>query len=107
MCKSPRHYLAARQLPCHGYGMLFGRRKDSVATPLPDPPAEVRDTVATPSKLELVQPDARQLERLVSQLHDDLKWLSERFEKLQNRVTTELREIRREVDRFYDEPEEE
>lgn len=84
--------------------MLFGKRRDSVATPVENPPATVNDTVATPP-LQLVT-DPRQLERLVGQLSDDLRWLGERFEKLQNRVTTELREIRREVDRFYDEPEE-
>ena len=51
-----------------------------------------------------MEPSPRELVRAIASLADDLKWLQERFDKLQNRVTTELREIRREVDRFFDEP---
>jgi len=87
--------------------MLFGRRKDTVAAPTPDASQPIADGVVTPLKLETVEPSTRELVRALSALNDDLKWLAERFEKLQNRVTTELREIRREVDRFYEEPEEE
>jgi phosphoserine phosphatase len=54
------------------------------------------------------RPDAvGQLRRDCARLADELLWLRERFDKLQNRVTTELREIRREVDRWYDAQEEE
>jgi len=90
--------------------MLFGRRKDSVATPAPNASQPEPDGVATGERplteLKLVEPSPRELVRAIASLADDLKWLQERFDKLQNRVTTELREIRREVDRFYDEPEE-
>lgn len=90
--------------------MLFGRKPDAVATPRPDASQRPADGVATGQPpLSLVQPpepSVRELLRAVQGLHDDQKWLGERFDKLQNRVTTELREIRREVDRFYDEPEE-
>jgi len=57
--------------------------------------------------VEEIGPTPREVVRAIAALNDDMKWLAERFEKLQNRVTTELREIRREVDRFYDEPEQE
>lgn len=97
--------------------MLFGRRSAGVATPVSNAAQTPSTAVATPqpadplapspAPLQLVEPSNRELVRAIAQLGDDVKWLAERFEKLQNRVTTELREIRREVDRFYDEPEEE
>lgn len=90
--------------------MLFGRKAATVTTPRADAAQPGADGVATPGQpLELVrapEPTARECMRALAALADDLKWLQERFDKLQNRVTTELREIRREVDRFYDEPEE-
>jgi len=90
--------------------MLFGRRKDGVATPSSDAAQPIGDGVATESRSTLVVeqgPSTRELVRAIAAMNDDLKWMQERFEKLQNRVTTELREIRREVDRFFDEPQEE
>jgi len=86
--------------------MLFARRADTVTTPAPGPPQPAADTVVTPldsvrSKADV--PDTVQLERVVAELADELHWQKERFAKLQNRVTTELREIRREVDRLYQE----
>ena len=88
--------------------MLFGRKRDGVATPPPNASQPIGDAVATGERplteLKLVEPSPRELVRAIASLADDLKWLQERFDKLQNRVTTELREIRREVDRFFDEP---
>lgn len=87
--------------------MVFGWTRASKATPAPDAPAtgqeRPQDAVAT---LSLVQPSPREMLAALHTLADDVKWLQERFDKLQARVTTELREVRREVDRFYDEPEE-
>ncbi len=90
--------------------MIFGRRKSTDATPAPDAPElsrDSRDTAGRPQLVEDIGPTPREVVRAIAALNDDMKWLAERFEKLQNRVTTELREIRREVDRFYEEPEEE
>ena len=86
--------------------MIFGRKRDTVPTPAGDAaelPRHDRDTVKL---VEDIGPTPREVVRAIAALNDDMKWLAERFEKLQARVTTELREIRREVDRFYDEPEE-
>ena len=82
--------------------MLFGRKKDSIAAPSVTAAEPSTDTVA---KLRLEDPSPRELLRALASLADDVKWLAERYEKLQARVTTELREIRREVDRFFEEPE--
>lgn len=91
--------------------MIFGRKRDTVATPSPDAAQPAPDTVATGQPpLALVrppEPTLRDVIRAISELNDEITWQKERYEKLQNRVTTELREIRREVDRFYDAPEEE
>ena len=89
--------------------MFLGRRKATVATPIETPPPRAVD-VATPDKLlelrrSAESPQAQQLERDIALLADELVWLKERFTKLQNRVTSELREIRRELDRGL-EPEE-
>jgi hypothetical protein len=91
--------------------MIFGRRKDSVAAPASDAAQSSRnsdDTTvdAVPRLVVEPGPTPRELVRAIAGISDDMKWLDERFTKLQNRVTTELREIRREVDRFYEEPEE-
>jgi hypothetical protein len=86
--------------------MIFGRKKDTVAAPPANRAEPIGDAVVTPLRLETMEPSVRELVRAIAALNDDSKWLAERFEKLQNRVTTELREIRREVDRFYEEPEE-
>lgn len=48
-----------------------------------------------------------QVERDLAILADEVLWLKERYAKLQARVTAELREIRREVDKLYDAPNEE
>jgi hypothetical protein len=91
--------------------MIFGRRKATVATPSEQPatsPGDTSDTVAPLTKLRLERAsDTMQLTRDVQTLADELVWQRERFDKLQNRVTAELREIRREVDRLYEAPEEE
>jgi hypothetical protein len=96
--------------------MIFGRRKATVATPSGDVPTPNGNSVSTGDTSETVPAierlrlhaagDVAQLTRDVQTLADELLWQRERFDKLQNRVTSELREIRREVDRFY-EPEEE
>lgn len=91
--------------------MLFVRRKATVATPSTQPPTpavDAADTVASLDKLRVERASEQsQLTRDVQTLADELVWQRERFDKLQNRVTAELREIRREVDRLYEAPEEE
>ncbi len=91
--------------------MLFVRRKATVATPSQQPPTpavDTADSVASLDKLRVERAsEQNQLTRDVQTLADELVWQRERFDKLQNRVTAELREIRREVDRLYEAPEEE
>lgn len=97
--------------------MLFGRKAATVAAPsvqLVKPEHDAPGTEATPSEQPKTEPGAapaeglrptaalRELEHAIAELSDEQKWLRERFEKLQNRVTAELREIRREVDRLED-----
>lgn len=86
---------------------MFGRPKLTVATPAPDPAQPDPNTVATHAldELRAAAPPARevQVQRDLALLADELVWLKERFGKLQNRVTAELREIRREVDKLYEE----
>jgi hypothetical protein len=87
------------------YGMLFGKRAATEPAPLPDSAPPHVNGDATPLEVLRLQPEgAKQIERDVALLADELVWLKERFGKLQNRVTAELREIRREVDRLYEEP---
>ncbi len=86
---------------------MFGRPKLTVTAPAPDAAQPEPNSVATLGldKLRAAAPAGRevQLERDLALLADELVWLKERFGKLQNRVTSELREIRREVDRFNEE----
>ncbi len=87
---------------------MFGRPKLTVTTPSPDAAQPAPDAVATPA-LDQLRADAPatrevQLQRDLALVADELVWLKERFGKLQNRVTAELREIRREVDRLYEVP---
>jgi hypothetical protein len=90
--------------------MIFGRKRATVAAPsiqLTAPTGDSPDTIAALDKLR-PEPasDVVQLRRDVQTLADELVWQRERFDKLQNRVTAELREVRREVDRLYEQPEE-
>ncbi len=88
--------------------MVFGRRADTVVAPSPQPAAPsdtADDTIPALERLRAAAtsgPDRRQLERDLALLADEIVWLKERFEKLQSRVTSQLREIRREVDRLLE-----
>ncbi len=88
--------------------MIFGRRADTVAAPSPQPAVPSDTTDDTIPALERLRaaaasgPDRRQLERDLALLADEIVWVKERFEKLQSRVTSQLREIRREVDRLLE-----
>lgn len=92
--------------------MLFGRRSASVAAPAPNPPQPDGNGVTTASgeeqlahlRKQLVARDPTlELEHELARLADEIVWLKQRYGTLQNRVTSELREIRREVDRYREE----
>lgn len=85
---------------------MFGLKRASVATPPPTASQRPADGADTVPPLELVPRDVKHLLATVESLRDDVLWLRERYEKLQARVVAELREIRREVDSFYDGDEE-
>lgn len=91
--------------------MAFGWRRATVTAPASDAARRPPDEATAPESIDsgrgLLElraqadaPRAIALERDVALLADELVWLKERFGKLQNRVTAELREVRREVDRL-------
>lgn len=80
------------------------------ATPAPVPSTRETLSVSSLERLrEISDTPARvvQVERDLAILADEVLWLKERYTKLQARVTAELREVRREVDKLYDAPNEE
>jgi hypothetical protein len=72
--------------------MLFGRRAATVVTPTPEPATNGSGTVSL-----------RELEARVDAHDDEFRYMKQRFQTLQARIMSELRELRRLVDQYEEE----